>query len=226
MPLGGIFSRPTSVILFGSNRPLLNWVAYALASETDPGFIWTDVRLWGEVLADVDPLARNLVPPNRLAVVYPNALVPNDAAANMAIGGVVRGDEPSDTVRQLVDFLRLPLPTQRLLSGATSGGQPIVLVLSNAHRIVAFYPVETVASVIQAIVGAGVTLFETFADAPLEGREAFETILHVEGNDPKEWRQATLRVEKGTSAGPLRTGSKYRLGELDPVAAVLTRDLK
>jgi len=221
-----IFSRPTSVILCGSNRPLLNWVVYALASATDPKFIWTDVRLGDEVLADVDPLARNLVPPDRLAVVYPSVLVPNDAAANMAIAGVVRDNQPSDGIRRLLDFIRLPLPTQRLLSGVLSRDRPIVLVLSDAHHLVTFYPTEVVAPVIQAVVEAGAILFVTFAGAPPESRQAFETILHVEGNDPKAWRRTTLRVEKGPLAGPLRTGSDHLLGELDPVAAVLARDLK
>lgn len=222
----GIFGRPTSVILCGSSRPLLNWVAYALASTTDSGFIWTDVRLEGEVLADSDPLARGLVPPDRLAVVYPNVLKPNDAAANMAIGGVVRSDEPPDTVRRMVDFLRLPLPTQRLLAGAPPGGRPMVLVLSNAHHMTVLYPTETVAPVLRAVIDAGAILFVTFADAPRESRHAFETILHVGGNDPKAWKRATLRVEKGPSGGPLRAGSEHRLGELEVVAAVLGRGLK
>jgi hypothetical protein len=226
VPPNMTFDRPTSVVVYGSSRPLLNWVAYALASAADSGFVWTDVRLQGEVLADADPLARNLVPPDRLYVVHPYELMPNDAAANMAVGGIVRGGEPPDTLGRLVEFLRLPLGAQRLLARGSSGNRPVVLVLSNAQRLVAVYPSERLAPVLGAIVGAGGSLLMTFADAPPASHRAFETRLYLEGDDPKLWKGAVLRVEKGPATGPLRAGSEYRLGDLDLVAAVLTRDFK
>jgi hypothetical protein len=220
-----IFNRPTSVIVCGSNRPLLNWVAYALASITDPGFIWTDVRLQGEVLADADPLSRNLIPPDRMNVVHPKELALHRGGAKAVAESVIRADEPTDTVRRLADFLRLPLHTQRLLSAGPSQGQPMVLVLSNGHRLVAFYPTDAVGPTVRAIVESGATLIMTFADAPPEGRLVFETVLHLEGNDTRGWRQASLTAEKGPADGPLRSGSAYRLGEFDPVTDILASGL-
>lgn len=226
MTLDNIFSRPTSVVIYGTSRSLLNWVAYGWVSAADREFAWVNVRLRGEVQADIDPLSRNLVPPDRLHPVYADELVPNDAATKMVIGGAVRDEESSDAVRRLMDFVRLPSLTQRVLSRALPGGLPMVLVFSNAHRVVAFYPTESVAQVVRAVVNSGAILLSTFADAPPEARHAFETILHLEGNDPKEWKQAILKVEKAPSDAPFRAGLRYRLNEVPPVAAVLTRDLK
>jgi len=226
VPVDSIFSRPTSVVVYGTSRPLLNWVAYAWASAVDPRFIWIDVRLPGEVLATVDPLSRNLIPPERLNVVHPHELVANSVVTNVAIGGVVRDEESADAVRRLVDFLGLPSITQEVLARAPVGGPPMVLVFSNAHRVVAAYPPKAAASVVRAVVDSGVTLLSTFADAPFEARHAFDIILHLEGSDPKEWRRATLRVEKGPSVDPLRPGSRFGLGEFEAIASVLARDLK
>ncbi len=225
MPLEGLLSRPTSAVVYGSNRPLLNWVAYALASAADPGFHWTDVRLQGEVLAETDPLSLGLIPPDRLNIRYPHELLPNDADANMAIAGVVPDDDSSDAMKRLMDFIRLPLDAQRLLARGPSGEQTRVFVLSNGHRLVSSYPPNTLTSVLGAIVGAGAAMQMTFADSPPASHRAFESALHLEGNDPKAWKQATLRVERGPSTGPLRAGSEYRLSELDPVAALLTHHL-
>jgi hypothetical protein len=221
MPPHAIFGRPTSVILCGQNRPLLNWLVYALASKTDPGFIWTDVRLEGEVLAEVDPLGRGLVSPDRLNVVYPRELAPNDPASRSVPEVGIDRPTPPPTVRRIGDFLRLPLHTQRLLAGAPKGGQPIVLALSNAQRMVALYPAETVAPVIRTIVEAGAILFVTFADAPPEGRFAFETVIHVEGESPRRWKEAMLWVEKAPPDGPLPRDARCPLPEFEPVAATL-----
>jgi hypothetical protein len=223
MPLESLLDRPTSAVLYGSDRPLLNWVAYALASADDPGFHWTDVRLAGEVLAETDPLSLGVIPPDRLNIRYPHELLPNDADANMAIAGVVRGDDTSDAMRRLMDFIRLPVDAQRLLAQGPAGGRPRVFVLSNGHRLVSSYPPNTLASVLGAIVGAGAAMFMTFADSPPASHVAFQSALYLHGHDPKAWKQATLKVERGPSSGPLQAGREYRLDELEVVASVLAR---
>jgi hypothetical protein len=221
-----MFGHPTSVLLCGSSRSLLNWAAYAFALTEVPEFTWVDVRHRGQAPAAGGPLACNMVPPEQLHVLETTDLPRNDAVSNMAIAGVIRTDEPPDDVRLLVDFLRLPSRIQELLSSARTEGRPRMLVVSNAHRMATYYPAEAVAPVVRAVVKTGAILFMTFADAPSEGHEAFETILYLEGNDPKEWKRAILRAAKGPLDGPFQTGSEYRLVELEPVAAVLARDLK
>ena len=220
-----VFVRPTSVFVSGNSRPLLNWVAFALASSSDPTFVWTDVRLRGETVDPKDPLASNVIPEDRLSLVNADQLTRNDAVANMAFAGVIRSDEPPENVRRLTDFLRLPSHTQELLAATRRRGRPPVLVLSNAHRMVALYPTDTVAPVVHAIVDSGAILLVTWADAPPEGRLAFTHILHVDGGAPSSWRQATLKVEKGGARGLPGEGSASPLGQVGPVAEILTRHL-
>lgn len=224
-PPSSLFDRPASVILIGEDRPLLNWVALALASSADPGFLWLDVRALGGLVADTDPLSGHVIPPERLAVLRPSALTPDDTKANIGVSAVVRADEPPENLQILLDFLRLPERTQARLSEMVASGQPRVAVLSNAHRLGGYYPVESIGPMLRAIQATGVISLFTFADAPNDGRFAFDIVLRLEGRDPKAWRQATLRVEKGLESGPFRTDTTYRLAELDPVAKVLAGHL-
>ena len=226
MKLDPIFRGPTSTIVWGDDRSLLNWLAYALAVVTDPEFTWTDVRYPGQVLPETDPLARNLIPPDRLNVVRTTDLIPDDAAANAAVSAVIRPDESPDDVQRVIDFLRLPATTQRVLERPRPGGQAKVAVLSNGHRIVAIYPTpDVVDPTLRAIVASNTILIMTFADAGPEGRFRFENVLNLEGTVRDGWRSATLTVEKWGPGGPFEAGAKHRLADLPTVAEVLTRAL-
>ena len=220
-----ILPRPASVIVIGDDRALLNWVALALATVSDPSFHWTDVRLQGEVVADSDPLARDVIARNRLSLARVSDLAPDNANANMAVSAVIRGNEPPETLQRLLDFLRLPARSQRALARTTPGARPRVFVLSNSHRLVGHYPTAMVGPLLRAAVATGVIVIMTFADAPTEGRYSFDVVLRLEGVDPKNWRDAKLRIEKGFDAGALKTGQEHRLVDMAPVAEILTRHL-
>jgi hypothetical protein len=210
----------------GDDRPLLNWVAYALASKADPEFIWTDVRTPGQLLRTSDVLSRQLVPPDRLRVVGATELAPNDREANVAVSTLIRSDEPPSNVQRLLDFLRLPLPTQRLLETVGPPDRVRVCVLSNGQRILALYPSsEAVRPTIRAIVDGGVALVMTFADEAPKGRLEFDNVLAVDGSVSGGWKGAVLTVEKWTDGGDLRVGSTHRLGEVPAIASVLSREL-
>jgi hypothetical protein len=224
-PPAGLFDRPTSVFLGGDSRPLLNWVAYALTVGNPGGFVWTDIQLVGEVRDEADLLRTNRVPSDRFFEVPPNSLVLDDFAGNVALGGLVRTDESPETTARLADFLRLPSHAQTLLSRLTGEGPPAVLVLSNSHRIAALYSWETAGPAVRSIVQSGASLLVTWAEAPTKSRLEFEHVLLLKGNEPASWRDAILRVERGASSGPLRTGAELRLAEYPEVAGVLGRIL-
>ena len=223
-----LFGRPTSVFLSGGSRALLNWVAYALVEPHRGGFVWTDVHFDGEVRDDGDLVNRDLLPRDRFYAVLPGRLGRDDFSGNVALGGLVRSEALSEGVRRFADFLRLPPPTQALISRlarrSTEGG-PAVLVLSNAHRVIALYPRETIGPTLCAVLDSGLSVLMTWADARFAGRFEFEHALHLEGSDLKGWRRAVLVVEKGASTGPLRQGSEVVLGEYPPVASVLDQFL-
>jgi len=222
----GLFDRPSSAILCGTDRSLLNWVAYALSSAPGVQSIWTDVRLDDELLDPSDLLRRELIPKERFLTVSPDKLARDDYAGNLALGGLVRSDEPEETVRRFADFLRLPAHTQALISRIPRDDRPVVLVLSNAHRLAALYRAPDVEPTLRAIVESGVSLLMTWADALSGGRLAFDRILHVRGSMESGWKRAVLSMERGSPVGLLRPGAEVALEEYPPVAKVLSAFLE
>jgi hypothetical protein len=220
-----LFDPRTSVILCGSGRSLLHWVAYAFVADHPAGFLWGHVRLQGEVLEDSDILKTQLIPPGRFIPVSPGELARNEAAGNVAHGGLMRSETEDELVRRFAEFLRLPTQTQEMISRLPREGPSPVLVLSGTQRLAALYPVEVIGPTIRSIVEFGGSVLMTWAEAPHEGRLEFERVLHVKGYELSKWRDAVLAVEKGWSTGPLRTGAELRLSDVAPIATVLSRNL-
>jgi hypothetical protein len=212
-----LVAGPSSVLICGSSRSLLNWCALSLARRLDPEFRWTDARIREETLDPRDPLARGAIPDSQWRAVRPEAFRPNDEHANLAavtIASVLRSDEAGRSLEGIAEMLRLPTPTQELIAEVPPHDRLTVFVLSNAHRLVAFYPGTTIRPILRTILDAGVTVVATWADAPPAGRTEFEFVLHVAGSSPEAWMDAEVRCEKGTDSGPFRTGDRRPLGEL------------
>ena len=219
--LQDLFEPRTSVILCGSGRSLLNWVAYGLVQGHPGGFLWGHVQLDGEVLEDTDLLRTPLIPPDHLIVVAPKELERNEVAGNIAVSHLIRSEGEEETVRSFSEFLRLPRQTQEMIAGLPPEGSKPILVLSGAHRLHTFYPPDVVAPTIRTLVESGGPVFMLWADAPNANRFGYEHILHLKGEEPSKWREAFVTVEKGWTQGPLQTGAKVGLRDLPPVAAVL-----
>ena len=222
MPHPSLLNRPTTVFISGGSRPLLNWVAYGLALDANPEFLWTDVRISGELFDRTDLLARNIIPQGRLSFVYPNELARTTPASAPGAPAEAAGSSVG-SLSPMEALQRLPLRSQQLLASLPAGGPPVPVVLSNAQRILPLYPTETVGPILRAIVAAGAIFIVTFADTAPEGRRYFETILQLKGQDPPEWERATLRVEKGPAGGPFKADSELRLREIPAIADVLSK---
>jgi len=218
-----LFEPRTSVILCGSGRSLLNWVAYGLVLTHPGGFLWGHVRLEGEVLEETDLLKTSLIPPDHLIVVAPGELERNDLEGNVALSYLVRSGREDEAVRSFAEFLRLPHQTKEMISRLPKDGPRPVLVLSGAHRLHTLYPPDVVGRVVRAIVEAGGPVLMLWADAPNANRFGYDHILHLAGHEPAKWQEAVLTVEKGWAHGPLSTGAKVGLTDLPPVAEVLAR---
>ncbi|MGD1100162.1 MAG: hypothetical protein ABR888_07485 [Thermoplasmata archaeon] len=215
-----IAQRPTSVLLHGSDRPLVNWVMYALLVRTNPNFVWTDIRLSEEVLDPLDPLARKVIPKRQLSVIGPDVLRRNPEPTS-DLTTVIQKDEPGDLKQRLMAFLQLPEHTQDLISRIPKEGLVPLLGLSNAHRIAALFPPDTIRPTLKAIMDSGVSLVLTWADALPGSAREFDFVLHIEGLGTSSWRSATLRCDQGNSSGKIRVGKRFRLGDLPPIAEVL-----
>ena len=224
----GDLRKPSSLIVIGSNRPLLKWVGVALLAPYSSRVYWTDVQMAGEVLEPLDPIALHAVPEDRLQVVHPRDLQRDEEEARRvgaATATMLRADEPPESLRRISEFLRLPQRTQDRIASTSSSDEPSILVLSNAHRTVGLYHPESVAPMIRTIVNSGTVLALLWAEAPPAQRSIFDVVLHVEGGGPSRWREATLRSEQGISHGPLGSGRPCRLTDLGAVAAVLEKSI-
>ena len=226
--LPGGLRTPSSVFISGTSRPLLKWVALALLAPSSSRVYWTCVRLAGEELEPLDPMTLGVVPDERIHILQPHDLQPEDQEARRAesaAGQMLRSDEEADSVQRIFDFLRLPSHTQERLSTTFRDQEPAILIAANAHRLVGLYTSDSIGPVIRSIVGSGACLVALWADAPPKLRSVFDLVLRVEGNGPASWRDATLTCEKGIDTGPLAGGTPVRLAELPTVASVLERSL-
>ncbi|HLN50850.1 MAG TPA: hypothetical protein VK455_02165 [Thermoplasmata archaeon] len=211
---------PTSVFLHGPSRPLLNWVLYALLVRTGRVFQWTDVRLRGEVLDPMDPLARRLVPESQLSIVLPEELNLSDPPSR-TMPEMIHPDEPADSMRRVNAFLRLPGHTQEVLSRVTGEGTVTPVGLSNCHRLAAAFPADAIQPTLRAFMESGASIALTWADAVPASARAFDFVIGVEGRGPLDWKEARLRCDIGNSTGVIRAGQVLRLGDVPAIAEVI-----
>jgi hypothetical protein len=221
--LPGDFAKPTAVFVFGTSRPLVKWVALALVAPYASRAYWTELRLEGEPLEPLDPLALHAVPEDHVHVVHPREMERDEQEARRAAAAtatVVRSDEVPESLRQLSEFLQLPEHSRARVASVAGGGQPAIMIVSNAHHFVGIYPRESVGPIIHAILDSGVSLFVLWTGTPPPLRSVFDVVLHVQG-DVARWREATLTCEQGISTGPLGPGKSCRLADLPSIARAL-----
>ncbi len=217
---------PTSAIVYGTSRPLVNLVLYALAEDANAAFHWLDVRPSGEAPPELDPARLGWIDQRRVWTVDPlDALAPDNARANAALFELVRADEPPTTLARLSDFLRLPERMQQILAEMVSTGKPGVLAVANVHRTGKRFPDSTLGPILEAIAWAGYSLFVGYAGPEPSVRARFAHAVRVEGENPRRWRSAKLTLEGDSPMGALRVGEPTVLADLPFVARVLERAL-
>jgi hypothetical protein len=222
---GGL-RQATSVFIAGSSRPLLKWVALALLEPYASRVYWTDIRIEGEEPEPDDPIATNVVSPDRVHVLHPLDLRTDDAdvaRAEAVAPKMFHSDEPPEAVRRIFNFLRLPEHSQQRIVSTFAGDEPAILVLANAQRLVGVFPAERTGPMVNAVVDAGACIVSLWTEALPPVRSAFDMVLLVEGGNPADWRSAQMRCEKGIASGPLAHGVTVRLDSLSCLASVLER---
>jgi hypothetical protein len=222
------FRKPSSVFISGTSRTLLKWFAFASLAPYASRVYWTDVRLPGEILDPLDPMAVHAVPEDSVYILLPRDLQPDDQGARqaeVAAATMLRSDETPNALQGLVEFLRMPSHAQRLISTTGRSDAPSILVTANAQRLATVYSEDRVAPLMRAMLEAGTCQVALWAEAPTTHTSMFEVILHVEGGGPTDWRHATVQCEKGISAGPLAPGKARRLSDIEPIAAILEKSV-
>jgi hypothetical protein len=224
----GAFGKPTAVFISGSSRTLLKWFAFASLSPYASRVYWTDVRLPGELLDPLDPMAVQAIPAESVYVLTPGDLRPDDQRASQAetaAATMLRSDEPPSSLQGLVEFLRLPPHAQRLVTTAGRPDLPGILVTANAHRLASIYPLDRVNVLMRTLLESGTCQVALWAEAPTTHLSMFDVVLHLEGGSPTAWRSATLRSERGIASGPLASGRAVPLPDLKPIATILSRSI-
>lgn len=224
----GGFGRPSSVFISGDSRSLLKWFAFAALEPYASRLYWTEVRLPEEILDPLDPMTLNAIPAESVYVLSPHDLAPDDQAARhaeAAAATVLASAEAPHSIQGLLEFLRMPSHARRLISSTGSPDLPSILVTANSQRLATVYTPERIAPLMRAMLDGGTCQVALWAEAPTRLTSVFDVILHLEGNDPREWRSATIQCTKGISRGPLAVGEHHALSEIGPVATLLARYL-
>ena len=224
----GGFGKPTAVFISGSSRTLLKWFALAALAPYSARVFWTDVRLPGEVPDPLDPMTVHAIPDDSVYMLLPSELGPDDLGAQQAESAaatMLKSDRTTHSIDGLVEFLRMPAHAQKLIGATGSAIAPSILVTANAHRLATVYSPERIAPLMRVMLESGTCQIALWAEAPTTHTSMFDVILDLEGRDPTEWREATVRVERGLTTGPLGDGKAHRLASLPSIAAVLSRSI-
>jgi hypothetical protein len=219
-----LFDRPNSVFVYGPSRPLINLVVFALAEKTTPDFQWLDIGVPEEERLPFDPVRLGWIPEDRLwRVERPDMLRPDDLTANLALAGLIRSDEPPATLTHVAEFLRLPEISQRILARRPPDGRPGALAVTNAHRVIAAYPPNRVPPILAVHRDAGFSLFIGYADQAGPGRNVFDFVFHLDGENVIDWKRSHLVCEKGITSGPLGHARPVALAAIPLLSNVIVR---
>jgi len=219
------FRWPTSVFLYGPPGPLLNWVAWAYARSAPGGYRWTDVRTATQPPDPMDPVAQGVIPEDRLAIRDSQDLAPDHAAANAVITAGLGTSGDLAQLQRISDLLRLPQRTRDLLVSRGSAGAPLVLVVSNGHRLLPVYSADMVRSALRTLIAHGVALINTFPATPTEARFLFGNVWRLGASDVRQWRHTQLEVEQAEAQGPIPKLGTLRLEEVPIVYEPLSQTL-
>jgi hypothetical protein len=224
----GGFGRPSSVFISGASRSLLKWFAFSSLAPYASRVYWTDVRLPGEILDPLDPMALHAIPDESVYVLQPRDLQPDDVGARQAEAAaatMLKSDESTSSIEGLVEFLRMPVHAQKLISSTGRVDAPSILVTANAQRLATVFPQDRIAPLMRAMLESGTCQVALWAEAPTTLTSVFDIVLHLEGHGPADWRNATIRCEKGISSGPLAAPKPLRLSEIVSIASILEKSI-
>lgn len=214
--------EPVTVLVHGASRDLVNLVTYGLVAWVGSEFSWIDVRIGHQPPSGMGPVHLGLIPTGRLVVVNRLAEMAPNRIGRDALRSVVRPDGPRDSLEELSEFVRLPRPIQIALARTAPGSHPGIMVISNAHRLIALYDATTVPELLREITGLGASLFVSYADEPPTRRSAFDYVLQVVGRSAEEWSEATIEFERAVGRGAPAEGLRMRIAEIEPLRLCLS----
>ena len=197
MTASGPLGHPSSFVLWGPDRGILDRVALAIARSIDPEFYWFDVTAPDGALSRGEREVLEEVPVHRAFRLSPPEVELQNAIGNVAVWAVLRhGGAEAQQVSELADFVRLPDVVQRTVS-ERNPDTPGTLVVSNADHASHLYPADagTFSPYIRLLNNRGLTLILTTGMTPRANAADFEVILKLQPGAVGSW---SMKCEKGS----------------------------
>lgn len=193
---------PSAALVYGTSRPLVSLLLYAISEEANPRFHWLDIRRESEPPAEWDPASMGWLKDRHTWVADPSeGLSPDNARANAAIFHVVRSDEPPAVLAHLTDFLRLPPTIQEILGTMPAEGSSNLLAVANVDRISGAIPESALAPILAAFDWLRCSLYVGYVGARAPATAAFDHVIRIDGTGPDRWEEARVHFERGGSYG-------------------------
>jgi hypothetical protein len=213
--------KPVTVLVHGTSRDLVNLVTYGLVAWTGSEYSWIDVRLGRPSRAAVNPVQLGVIALERLVVVERlDEMAPHEIGTDV-VRSMIRSDGPKDTMAEISEFVHLPRPVQLAIARTVPGPKPGIMVVSNAHRLIALYPAASVPQALREVTALGASIFVSFGDVPPVPRTAFDFVLRVEGDSAERWETAKIALERVVGRGSYMEGRHARVVDIAPLAYLL-----
>ncbi len=207
--LASLTRGPWATLVWGSPRPLVNHVLYALGRANDPEVYWLELRERENDPQDTGPARHGWIPEDRFFFTANlEKAKPQDGVANLALASLVRSDEPEQSILRLADFVRLPDVAQEIISRLGAGDHPRVIVIANSDRVRDAFPSSAagVRPVFDAFLHSNLHPFFSVVGEPTERRFASDFVIEARVPDPGDWESGSLVVEKAPENSGIRPG--------------------
>jgi hypothetical protein len=212
--LRSLAARPTSALVTGESRPVVNRIVYALARLNDPAFVWVDLQPKQSLLDPDSPTALGWVPPDRMFLIEQTEEVQPRVPA---VGG--QSAPPPTGIERLPPVARRAIESRR-----ARGGGAMVVAFPNADYARRFYGPETerVRPFVDAFREVGMTAVFASVASPPAARKAFEFVFDIRADSRARWEQGSLVCETAPKWGPLLPGESIPLRVVPEIASALT----
>ncbi len=222
--LAALTEGPWGTLVWGGCRPVVNRVLFALAEANDPSPYWLDIQDPSEGAEDGGPVRLGWIRPDHLYLTAGlDEARPQESLGNLAIGNLVRSDEPGRTILKLAEFVRLPEVAQKVISLLGTDGAPHVISIANSDRIRDSFPLDPaeVRHVFDAFLDAHLHPFFSVTGPGTERRWASDFVFEVTATGLDRWKDGALVCEKAPGGSPFRPGGAYPLHAVPAIARAL-----
>lgn len=213
-----------SVYLWGSSRPAVNLVLYAMAGRIDPEFAWLQVSDRGSPDAVDRLLMESWQRPDRIAM-RAEEFLPRGKVDPSFMRRLFDDDGEEEMAERLRQFVTLPPLVQQMVSRHVPRRGTKVLAIPNADRLADLYagrPFE-LETLLRVLEEASVSLLTGRSNGPGPLRQLFQYVMELRISELESWPEGLLIVEHAPSENADLTGQAFSLGQLSWVEELFER---